>query len=82
MLSKESSEYRSNGHYVINGENWMSVWTYKKNNGIEPMDSASNSAQGKEMHASYEAIASKPDFGNYDKIYLYNDSDLNTYYRG
>lgn len=29
QYSKESSEYISNGHYRINGVDYMSVWTFK-----------------------------------------------------
>ena len=79
MLTKESNEYRSNGHYQVNGEDWMSVWTYKKKNGLDFKDYAKNSSDGLYMTSRYESIVSKPDFGNFDEINIFKVSDLAAY---
>jgi hypothetical protein len=81
VLSKESPEYQSNGHYLVNEENWMSIWTYKNRNNIEPNNNRVNGDEGREMNFSYDSIESKPDFDGFDMILIYRDSDLDTFYK-
>ena len=79
MLTKDSSEYRSNGHYQVDGEDWMSIWTYKKKNGLDFKDSDQNKSDGLNMTSKYESIASKPDVGPFDEINIFKVADLTTY---
>jgi hypothetical protein len=82
QFCKEDPEYRGNGHYVIEGIEYMSVWTFKnkffmginttKQNGE---DAISLSSLGVKTQRS------KPDFGNFDNIYIYPVSDLNNFYQ-
>jgi hypothetical protein len=81
MLSKQSPEYISNGHYNVEGNDWMSIWTYKGKNGITPNSTSTNGSDGLEMYAKYESIESKPDFGGFSKIYIFKVSDLDQFYR-
>ena len=79
--SKDSSEYQSNGHYIIDGTEFMSVWTFKNNHGIQPNDWKSNGTEGQELIAEGVKVhSSTPDFGNFDKIYIYPVNDLEVYY--
>lgn len=81
-FDKDSKEYRGNGHYYINNEDWMSLWTYKKKNNIEPNTNSVNGDEGKALIANGVSIhSSKPDFGNFDKIYLYRIEDLKKNYK-
>lgn len=79
--SKENNEYRGNGHYVIDGVEFMSVWTFKNKHGIQPNDWKSNGNEGQELISQGGKVhSSTPDFGNFDKIYIYPVSDLEEYY--
>lgn len=79
-LDKHSPEYISNGHYKIDGIDFMSVWTYKNKKGIEPNNTTSNSSAGLYLHATCESIPTKPDFGNFDVIYIFKKEDLDKYF--
>ena len=82
-FDKDSSEYKSNGHYEIGGVDYMSIWAFKKRNNISPNDKESNGREGRELTAKYKEIhSSSPDFGGYSKIFLYKLSDLEDYYGG
>jgi hypothetical protein len=51
---KESEEYISNGHYSLNGEEFMSVWTYKDKYHYGMNNTAeANSSMTMEMDAKY-----------------------------
>lgn len=79
-LKKGDQEYISNGHYRVEGEDFMSIWTFKNKKGITPNDTASNGSAGLHMKAAYESIPTVPDFGNFDTIYVFNVRDLSTYF--
>lgn len=81
MLSKKSPEYISNGHYKVDEEEFMSIWTYKNNQGIKPNDIESNGSDGMVMYDSYASIESKPDFGSFDKIYVFRLEDLAKHFK-
>ncbi|MCJ8288454.1 MAG: hypothetical protein HRT58_00365 [Crocinitomicaceae bacterium] len=81
MLNKKSQEYISNGHYRVDGEDYMSIWTYKNKKSIEPNDTKSNGSAGMVMYDSYASIESKPDFGNFDKIYVFRMEDLDRHFK-
>ena len=77
--SKDSPEYIANGHYCIDGIEYMSVWTFKNKHNL-PQKSL-NPNEGKELSAkSTGKKGSKPDFGSFDFIYIYPVSDLEDYY--
>ena len=80
MLNKESEGYRENGLYEIEGENWMSIWTYKNHNNIIPNDSEINAKEGKELNFTYDSMESKPDFGRYNMVLLFIENNLATFY--
>jgi len=80
MLSKNSSEYISNGHYKVDGEDFMSIWTYKNKKRIEPNDTKTNGSDGLIMYDAYASIESKPDFGYFDKIYIFRVQDLDIHF--
>ncbi len=83
QFSKESPEYISNGHYRINGGEFMSVWTFKnKNRGAtSPNTTPINGQEGKELaQQCSEVYSSKPDFGGFDEILLFPINELREYY--
>jgi hypothetical protein len=78
--SKESPEYRGNGHYEINGDEFMSIWTFKNKHGIKS-DTTANGDEGKEI-ASKGSVThtSTPDFGQFSKIIIYSVKSLEEFY--
>lgn len=79
--SKDSTEYRDNGHYEIDGIEFMSIWTFKRKHNIKPNDSSSNGKEGQELGSKVGDIhTSTPDFGNFDKIFLYSVESLEGFY--
>ncbi len=80
-LKKGDQEYVDNGHYKVDGEDFMSIWTYKNKKSIQPNDTDSNGKDGINMHASYESVPTIPDFGNFDPIYVFNVKDLDRYFK-
>lgn len=79
--SKNSSEYIANGHYNIEGVEYMSIWTFKNRHNIKPNDWNSNGEEGQELIDSGVKIhSSKPDFGKFDTIYIYTIKDLEEFY--
>ena len=81
QFDKNSSEYLDNGHYNINGREFMSIWTYKKSNNIEPNNNNINGAEGQELMANgVEHYSSTPDFGGFSIIYIYPVEELENYY--
>ncbi len=78
---KGDPEYISNGHYRIDGEDWMSIWTYKKKVGHSDNSTATNGREAKELLSLGKSTKnSEPDFGNYGTILLYRENDLNSFY--
>lgn len=81
MYAKNDKEYVSNGHYLINGNEFMSIWTFKKIKGIEPNFDGVNGPEGiKLFDMGIESHESKPDFGNYDTVQIYPISELIKFY--
>ncbi len=79
--SKEDPEYRGNGHYVIDGVEFMSIWTYKRFKNLSGNTTSQNGDEAiKLSNLGIKAIATTPDIGNFDKIYVYPTSDLNNFY--
>ena len=79
LLSKSSPEYISNGHYLIGDEDFMSVWTFKNKHNLP--QKSENPNEGKELSAQCSRrVATKPDFGNFDMIYVYPVADLEDFY--
>ena len=82
QYSKEDPEYRGNGHYVIDGIEYMSIWTYKKKKGMMNNSNSINGAEAIELTSNgVSSKRSKPDFGGFDNIYLYPYTDLNNFYK-
>ena len=77
--SSESPEYISNGHYKIDGVEFMSVWTFK--NAHKMTMKSKNPNEGKDVAAKCDVkYKTKPDFGSFDFIYVYPISELEDYY--
>ena len=82
-FDKTSSEYKDNGQYEIDGVEYMSIWAFKKRHNISPNDKDSNGSEGRELTSKCKDIhSSSPDFGGFNKIFLYKVSDLEDYYGG
>jgi hypothetical protein len=78
---KGDPEYRSNGHYVIEGEDWMSIWTYKNKMGLGNNSTPVNGSEAKELLSmGKQTNNSVPDFGSFGNILLFKETDLNAYY--
>jgi hypothetical protein len=77
--SKESPEWIANGHYKIDGQDFMSVWTFKNTHNMTMK--IRNPNEGKELAAKC-AIKhkTKPDFGSFEYIYVYPVNELEDYY--
>jgi hypothetical protein len=81
QLSQESLAYQSNGHYIIEGQSHYSIWTYKNNHGIQPNNYRANSTDSTCIHKNnVKAYNSKPDFGNFDNVFLFSEEDLDNYF--
>lgn len=80
-FKKGDSEYISNGHYSIEDSEFMSIWTFKKQNGIEPNFDKVNGPEGIELfNMGVKTYDSIPDFGNYDSVLLYPVDELKSFY--
>jgi len=80
-FDKSSNEYLSNGHFLINEEEFMSVYTFKNTHGLEPNSNKINGDEGQEIIASGVRYHScTPDFGNFDKVFIYPINDLENYF--
>ena len=78
-FSKDSPEYVANGHYKINGQDFMSVWTFK--NTYNMSMKKLNPNEGKELASKIESKhKTQPDFGSFEYIYVYPVSELEDYY--
>ena len=82
VYSKNSPEYLDNGHYHINGEEFMSVWTFKKNFNPPSANATSiNGAEGKELaQICSEIYSSKPERGSFSEILIFPLTELKKYY--
>lgn len=81
-FKKGDSEYISNGYYSIEGDEYMSIWTFKKRNNISPNFDKVNGPEGIELFEkgvkTYDSI---PDFGGYDSVLLYPIDELKSFYQ-
>lgn len=81
-FKKGDKEYISNGHYLIENIYYMSIWTFKKQNGIEPNYDAVNGPEGIQLFdLGIKSYNSKPDFGNYDSVLIYPVDELKSFYK-
>ena len=79
-FSKESPEYRGNGHYEVNGTEFMSIWAFKNKHGIKS-DTAANGQEGKELAAKGgEMHTSTADYKYPKPIIIYSVTSLEEYY--
>ena len=79
LLKKDSPGYVKNGHYKIDGQDFMSVWTFKNMHNLP--QKSKNPNEGMELSAKCSMkYKSKPDFGSFDWIYVYPVIDLEDYY--
>ena len=58
----------------------MSIDTFKETFGIEPNNTDSNNSDSKIIYNRYESEPSIPDEGDFDKVWVYRVSDLESYY--
>ena len=81
QYSQEDSEYISNGHYEIDGVEYMSIWTYKNKKHVGDNSTQTNASEARIFaNKGFSCISTKPDFGNFAQIYVYPVSDLDNYY--
>lgn len=81
QFDKNSKEYISNGHYKIDGVDYMSVWTFKKKQCIEPNNNNANGSEGQQLNKlGFNIHSSTPDFGGFSTIYIYPVEELEKYY--
>lgn len=82
MFSKNSKEYISNGHYLIDGIEYYSIWTFKRKCGIERNSNDSNSVDSINLLSkNVKCKQSIPDIGNFDEVKLFSKVDLFNYYK-
>lgn len=80
-FDSNSKERIGNGHYRINGIDFMSVWTFKKKHNIEPNNNNANGSEGQELNKlGFNIHSSTPDFGGFSTIYIYPVEELEKYY--
>jgi superfamily I DNA/RNA helicase len=78
VYSKHSKEYIDNGYYKIESIDFMSVYAFKKKFNLS---SSNRSSDGIELSKTCSIRhASKPDFGNYDVIWIYPVEELKKFY--
>jgi len=81
MFARRDPEFKSNGDYIIDGEHYMSVWTYKIRKGISPNTNSSNGSDSLQiLRKGARTFMSIPDKGNFDKVQLFRVEDLNDFY--
>ena len=81
VYDKNSPEYLGNGHYKIEGHEFMSIWAFKTKHGIQPNNHKANGTEGKELGAKTKSFHhSKPDFGSFDNVFIYHLNELKKYY--
>lgn len=83
QFKKGDSEYISNGHYNIDGVQFMSIWTFKNKNNFDRSENT-NQING---HEAIEILGqgtsfhnSKPDFGGFSEIKLFPVNELREFY--
>jgi hypothetical protein len=81
QYKKGDPEYLSNGHFTINGTDYMSIWAFKKRYELHPNDNDANGDDGIKLSRSgIPAIDSEPDFGNFSSVLLYPVSELEAFF--
>lgn len=80
-FDEKSKEHRSNGHYEIDGVEFMSIWTFKKEYLLDRNERAINEAEGDQLISSgVENHTCKTETGNSDKAHIYPIDDLVFFY--
>lgn len=81
-FDKNSPEYISNGHYKVNGTDFMSVWTYKKKfNPSSENKTHINGPEGQKLaQICSEVYSTTPDFGGFNEILIFPLSELKEFY--
>jgi hypothetical protein len=80
-FDKNSTKWMSNGHYKIDGVDFMSVWKFKMNHNIEPNNNNANGSEGQTLNKlGFNIHSSTPDFGGFSTIYIYPTEELEKYY--
>lgn len=83
QFKKGDPEYIENGHYTIDGIDYMSIWTYKNEHNFNRSDN-SNSINGIEsielLSSGINFYNSKPDFGGFSEIKIFPVEDLKNFY--
>ena len=81
QYTKNDPEYRDNGYYVIEGAEYMSIWTYKNRKRVGVNTTAVNGQEARALASNGTPyLTSKPDFGNFDQILIYPVEELNNFY--
>lgn len=82
IFDKNSPEYVSNGYYRYRGEEFMSIWAFKKRYlGATENTNSINGSEGKQLIADgIPYHKSKPDFGNFEDIFIYPVNTLKLFY--
>ena len=89
VFSKDSPEYIANGHYNIDGVEFMSVWTFKRaydlNNKNKERDTSRNLNEGGELSKAcsvkHPSIPErKPAGASYNHVYIYPLEELKDFY--
>ena len=76
-----SNEYLSNGNYNLDGREFMSIYSFKKKHNLNPNNHSSNGTEGQELISNkVECHTCKPDFGNFDKVFIYPINELEKFY--
>lgn len=80
-FSKSSIEYIENGHYKIKGIDFMSIYTFKKRDLLEPNEYNINGTESKELVSlGTEHHTCTPDIHSIDKVFIFPVEDLEAYY--
>lgn len=81
IYKKGDEEYSSNGHYIIDEVDWMTIDAFKQTFGInERNNPKANDEEGMVIYKRYESLPSKPDKGKIAEVYLYRTDDLAEFY--
>ena len=82
IYSKESKEYISNGHYLVDGVEFMSVYNFKLKFDLSQTDRTNrNVNEGGELFKICSVKHQvKPDFGKFDKVWVYPVEELKDFY--
>jgi hypothetical protein len=81
IYSKEEtpSEYQENGHYLIDGVDYMSLWAYK-GNFEKNIFTDKNSETAGILKKRYLFEISKPDLGKMNQVLIFRLENLEKHY--